>query len=787
MHTRLHNQDDSSASAQKSLLQSRPFADESEQVTKSTFQQSPTSLQTKLEDSSRSGHNFGNIPIFSPHPQPLVQAKLTVGEPDNQYEQEADRVAEQVMTMPAPTAQPIQRQTTEEEELQTKPLADSIAPLVQRQMTLEEEEIQTKPTASIQREVLPEEEEELQAKSLDNAIQREALPEEEELQMKPSLQQATDNSLPLESRINNSSGSPLSDDVRAFMEPRFGTDFSNVRVHTGSEAVKLCQAVQAQACAHQNNIYFNEGKYNPNSIDGKHLLAHELTHTIQQQGSSAQQQQRKPELPNLDYSTKVGASSAADATQSRQTVSVSSISGTAPIARKKEAPTPFAGSAGTADIRAVEAGKEAGGFSPINISTEYTTQQAERKEKQMDSFRNADIPFVYDNQEHYAYKKLIELRQEYLNDVSRISLAQGAFNDCVVPGTLANKSIAQFKQVQFELGYFDDVDPAEELTDKERKTLAKNLDEEKMKELNSAVSSNEQQVRGTRKVILGTSHEIQAAMQKRAGILALEAKGKAEKEKTEIEEKIKAVKDGAETVGKVISAVSFVGIGAPAAITDISAGGQAAIKSGLDLGEKGTSLVGSTAEFIMTEMYKEELQKAKQEIQKAKVAEEHAKKMDAGLSLTGSMLNMEGELQRLSGFMEELSSALKARKAYFAKLGFDTDKATGKKPGSKMSQYLLYVSQANETKSHVETAKESAASGLGVMKTQIYDMDKHRNYAYVADSAGVWDDRARIVDGDGPDLKQLKAARDRLDSFIKSADKQLEVINQVISSLPTPM
>ncbi|WP_218079742.1 hypothetical protein [Anthocerotibacter panamensis] len=74
-------------------------------------------------------------------PTTPVQPKLTIGQPDDQYEQEADRVAEQIMSM-APSATPnIQRQAEEEqEEVQTKPLLETIMPIVQRQEALEEDE-----------------------------------------------------------------------------------------------------------------------------------------------------------------------------------------------------------------------------------------------------------------------------------------------------------------------------------------------------------------------------------------------------------------------------------------------------------------------------------------------------------------------------------------------------------------------------------------------------------------------------------------------------------------------
>lgn len=88
----------------------------------------------------------------------------------------------------------------------------------------------------------------------------------------------------LESTLNSSKGggSPLSGKVKDEMESGIGADFSNVRIHNDSTAVQMNQQLGSQAFATGNNIYFNEGKYNPNSQSGKHLLAHELTHTVQQ-------------------------------------------------------------------------------------------------------------------------------------------------------------------------------------------------------------------------------------------------------------------------------------------------------------------------------------------------------------------------------------------------------------------------------------------------------------------------------------------------------------------------
>jgi hypothetical protein len=147
-----------------------------------------------------------------------IQTKLTVGAPNDGYEQEADRVADQVMSMPDATHQPIQRAAMPEKE----------------------EEIQTKrsPDAGFQAE-----------SNLENRLS-----------------------------ISQGGGSPLPDEVRSFMEPRFGADFSQVRVHTDSEAVQMNRELNAQAFTHKQDVYFGAGKAPANDA----LTAHELTHVVQQ-------------------------------------------------------------------------------------------------------------------------------------------------------------------------------------------------------------------------------------------------------------------------------------------------------------------------------------------------------------------------------------------------------------------------------------------------------------------------------------------------------------------------
>lgn len=96
------------------------------------------------------------------------------------------------------------------------------------------------------------------------------------------------------------SGEYLPDTTRSFMESRFGTDFSHVRIHNGEEAERLSSELNAQAFTVGHDIYFNAGKYQPQSTEGQQLLAHELTHTIQQQKSISIQKKIKVHDPKAN-------------------------------------------------------------------------------------------------------------------------------------------------------------------------------------------------------------------------------------------------------------------------------------------------------------------------------------------------------------------------------------------------------------------------------------------------------------------------------------------------------
>jgi hypothetical protein len=191
------------------------------------------------------------------HSRLILQAKLSVGAANDLYEQEADRVASEVMQRSETSVPDIQRQPSVEDEdeekmVQTKPLASSITPVVQRQQMPEEED---------------EEETLVQRRSAAGVAT-----------VGPGVERSIEGT--------RSSGQRLPDQLRARMEPAFGADFSGVRVHADGESDRLNRSLGARAFTTGRDVFFRQGDYNPNSRRGQELIAHELTHVVQQSGGT---------------------------------------------------------------------------------------------------------------------------------------------------------------------------------------------------------------------------------------------------------------------------------------------------------------------------------------------------------------------------------------------------------------------------------------------------------------------------------------------------------------------
>ncbi|WP_367388236.1 DUF4157 domain-containing protein [Lewinella sp. LCG006] len=242
-----------------------------------------------------------------------AQPKVNVGKPDSRFETEADQMAERAVNSEG-TSKPLfgqisplvqrkeqeenlQAKATEEEEVMQAMMEEEDP--VQRQRDTEEEEVQakmeeeeqvqSKEEEDVQRKVdeeqlqmQEEEEEAVQAKEEEEAVQQKE--EEEEVQAKlaprPLLHRGLDFANAI--RMRRGKGRPLDTDTRQKMEGAFEADFSGVRIHTDQDAVQLNRALGAQAFTTGKDVFFNEGKYDPSRRKGQLLLAHELTHTVQQ-------------------------------------------------------------------------------------------------------------------------------------------------------------------------------------------------------------------------------------------------------------------------------------------------------------------------------------------------------------------------------------------------------------------------------------------------------------------------------------------------------------------------
>ena len=199
-------------------------------------------VRSTLNPSTRFGHDFSQIPVHSPvpaHPAPLARSfgslgifpKLAINNPGDAFEQEADRVADQVTSVSASKSTPV------------RVAAANVTTPQAKCASCEEEE------ATVDRKKTGE---------------------------GPSAVPA------IVSEVLRSSGQPLDPNTRAFMEPRFGYDFSKVRVHADERATSSANAIQALAYTSGESIVFGSAQHRPDTSSGRHLLAHELAHVVQQ-------------------------------------------------------------------------------------------------------------------------------------------------------------------------------------------------------------------------------------------------------------------------------------------------------------------------------------------------------------------------------------------------------------------------------------------------------------------------------------------------------------------------
>jgi hypothetical protein len=223
-----------------------------------------------------------------------VQPKLSVSSPDDPQEKEADAMADKVMRSPEPTIMPAaaapaddeKRIDKKEEEEKREPKGDLALKIQRRQQS---GKVAAKPYPVLQRFTTDSSFMNNESESADGAIDRKHISLHPSDVVQRSGRGPPVSSPRFESTLASSKGggSALPESTQDHMGSQFGADFSGVRVHTGPTAENLSSTIHAQAFTHGNDIYFNSGKYAPETTEGGLLLAHELTHTIQQGASPA--------------------------------------------------------------------------------------------------------------------------------------------------------------------------------------------------------------------------------------------------------------------------------------------------------------------------------------------------------------------------------------------------------------------------------------------------------------------------------------------------------------------
>jgi hypothetical protein len=281
-----------------------PPAHKSTPLQQRHVQQAADSERIASPEGARGGSwDFSKIPLFAPNrptgpevPRPFIQPKLMIGRVNDPLEHEADRVADQVMRMPDK-----QQQRACACGSPAMGAGECSACRRRHRLSLQTKLKVNKPGSIYEQEggrVFHQ----VTAMSGYHAVSgtppriQRFLGQSNE-QIDTTLASAA---LPVVHKVLHSPGQALDPATRAFMEPRFGYDFSTVRVHTDADAAKAATSVRARAFTSGRNIFFRQGEYKPSSQIGRALLAHELTHVIQQKDTRQSEQiQRSPgDSPN---------------------------------------------------------------------------------------------------------------------------------------------------------------------------------------------------------------------------------------------------------------------------------------------------------------------------------------------------------------------------------------------------------------------------------------------------------------------------------------------------------
>ncbi|WP_452602798.1 eCIS core domain-containing protein [Pontimicrobium sp. MEBiC06410] len=277
----------------------------------------------KVVSKQQGGTLGGDSAFFSPTATPTIQKQEDT---EVQEKSIAQNITPTVQL--APVEEKVQKmeeenvQSKEDEEVQSKEEENAQSKEDEEVQSKEEENVQSKEDEEVQskeeenvqakedEEVQSKEEESVQSKE-DEEIQskeEESVQAKEDEEVQAKLNVSTPKKTNLSSRIKRAKGkgSEMPSTLKTNMESGFGADFSGVRIHTGSDSVQMNKDLGAKAFTNKNDIFFNEGKFSPDSKEGQTLIAHELTHTIQQ-GASKAKAEGKEAIENSKAETPIKA------------------------------------------------------------------------------------------------------------------------------------------------------------------------------------------------------------------------------------------------------------------------------------------------------------------------------------------------------------------------------------------------------------------------------------------------------------------------------------------------
>jgi hypothetical protein len=265
----------------KNQFQPRPFAAPA-QLDVSASEARKPELQSDDKKLQRSGYNLAGILMASgSNNPPNIQPKLTIGAVGDQYEQEADRVASRVVSqVNAPLQKKLQRKSPDA--IAATPQPEASKPFIRPFKVLSQEEVAQRQEAIAAQQPLP------FYRKLQRRLQNQTVQRQEAIAGGAA-------SADLESSIQSArgGGQSLGANLQQSMGQAMGADFSGVKVHTDSQSDQLNQSIQAKAFTTGQDVFFRQGAYEPSSRSGQELIAHELTHVVQQNGGAVQ---RSPSL-----------------------------------------------------------------------------------------------------------------------------------------------------------------------------------------------------------------------------------------------------------------------------------------------------------------------------------------------------------------------------------------------------------------------------------------------------------------------------------------------------------